>query len=193
MASDSSRPRLIAPAWAPSGALLALMLLCLPAWTAWALATPVLWHCGQSRREAALQLPLLALALPLWWWAAREAAPAGLTAVAALTALLLHARALVTVRAALGCLGLRASQLAPALMRGIGLAAACAIALSAGRAVAMPFEGLWPPAWVAALRLAGGGGAALAAGLVLVRWRPSLLGPQAMALLRRAAPAGGQT
>lgn len=195
---------LYGPAWAPSGALLALMLLCLPAWAAWALATPVLWHRGQARREATLQLPLLALALPLWWWAAREAGSAmapeaaagadnGLWAstlpVALVTALLLHARALVTVRAALGCLGLRASDFTPAMLRGAALAAACAMALSAARATAIPFEGSWPPGALAALRLLSGGGAALATGLLLVRWRPSLLGPEALALLRRARPA----
>ncbi len=217
---------LYGPAWQSSGPLLALMLLCLPAWTAWALATPVLWHAGQAALEARLQLPLLALALPLWigaalWadastpsaaqslagsdWASGAGTFIGvleagsLMPMALLTALLLHARAWRTVRAALACLGRPAARLVPAVWRGLLLAGACALALQAGRGLA---QGLAPwlliPVWAespaahAALRLLGGGAAALIAAGGLLAWRPTLLGPQALALLRRAGAVQGR-
>ena len=190
---------LYGPAWEASGALLALMLLCLPAWTAWALATPVLWHAGRPQQETTLQLPWLALALPLWVWVAGggwPSSPGPLLAVAAVTALLLHVRAWVTVRAALACLGpspARKLRLAAATRRGLALGAGCALALLAGqesaRALAVSLWGL-PPASIAGLSLAGGGVAALACAGALLLWRPALLGPQALALLRRAGLAG---
>jgi hypothetical protein len=217
---------LYGPAWHSSGPLLALMLLCLPAWTAWALASPVLWHAGQSALEARLQWPLLSLALPLWvgaalwadastasWaqsqgttdWASGAGAvigalePGSLMPMALITALLLHARAWRTVRAALACLGRPAAQLVPAIWRGLLLAGACALALEAGRGLAQGLaHGLLIPAWAespaahAALRLLFGGAAALIAAGGLLAWRPSLLGPQALALLRRASAVQGR-
>jgi hypothetical protein len=118
--------------------------------------------------------------------------------VAAVTALLLHVRAWVTVRAALACLGpspARQLRLASATRRGLALGAGCALALLAGResarALAGSLQGL-PPAAIAGLSLAGGGAAALACAGALLLWRPALLGPQALALLRRAGLAGGR-
>jgi O-antigen/teichoic acid export membrane protein len=194
---------LYGPAWQDSGALLAVMLLCLPAWTAWALATPVLWHAGRSHLEAGLQLPLLALALPLWIVTAlfgERVFGGSLLPVALLSALLLHARAWRTVRAALVCLGRPVARLAPATGRGLLLAGACALALQAGRELAQALApSLLPAAWVdapsvfAALRLFGGGAAALAAAGGLLAWRPTLLGPQALALLRRTRVAEGRS
>ncbi len=184
---------LYGPAWQQAGWLLALMLLCLPAWTVWALSTPVLWHSGQPRREASLQLPLLALALPAWWWAAQGAGrdwdPT--IAVAGVSVLLLHLRAAVTVRAALRCVGLSAERLLPSVARGGVLAAVCVLALVAAQSALAPLHALWPHTpepLLALLRLAAGAAAALVAGLVMARSVPGLLGGPARALLRRAIP-----
>ena len=104
-----------------------------------------------------------------------------------------------TVRAALACLGRPAAQLVPASWRGLLLAGACALALVAGRGLAQGLaHGLLIPAWAespaahAALRLLFGGAAALIAAGGLLAWRPTLLGPQALALLRRAGAVQGQ-
>lgn len=201
---------LYGPAWQASGPLLALMLLCLPAWTAWALATPVLWHTGRPQQEATLQLPLLLLALPLWAWAAldvpgtaladAEAHTGRLLAVAGVTALLLHARAWLTVRAALKRLGRSPARLASPTWRGLALAACCALALLAGQEAASWIAAQVSPGFAleetgvatAGLRLATGGVSALGCAWGLLAVRPSLIGPQALALLRRAGVAGAR-
>lgn len=206
--------------WTPAGTLLSLMLLTLPAWTVWALSTPVLWHSGQARREAFLQLPLLVLALPAWVWAASHIHEAGhvgganpALAVALVSALLLYARAALTLRAALACLGLRAQTLWEAAARGLALAAACGLCVWLGQAAASallvwpglsggPWTWVWtlaattptptptpiPVPVLAALRLVAAGGACLALIAWLVLRHPRLLGVQARALLRRSLP-----
>ncbi|OYU73220.1 MAG: polysaccharide biosynthesis protein, partial [Burkholderiales bacterium PBB5] len=53
-------------AWSEAGWLLAVLLLCVPAWGCLSLSTPVLWNTGRKHLEVRLQLPLLALAVPTW-------------------------------------------------------------------------------------------------------------------------------
>lgn len=180
---------LYGPAWAGSAPLLALMLLGLPAWTAWALSTPLLWHTGQAWRESTLQLPLLAAAVVAWF----VLAPRGATAVAAVSLVLVHARAAVTVAAGLRTLGLRALPLAGLLARGALLAAACGLAAWVGQSIAPSAltpapQGIALDAVTAAARLACGAMAAAAFGLGLALAFPALLGPEARDLLRRVLP-----
>ncbi|MFD0667105.1 oligosaccharide flippase family protein [Ramlibacter sp. MAHUQ-53] len=189
---------LYGPAWTPAGAVLALLLACLPAWALWGLSTPVLWHTGRRRLEARLQWPVLALALPAWWWLA----PQGLAAVAAVTALALHLRALATVRAALQALSLPGARLLPLALRGAGLALACGAGTAAGLALATVAApggagfgagdgaagGAAGGAVQAAASLALGGLGALAAAAGLVGLRPALLGEEARTALRQLRP-----
>jgi lipopolysaccharide exporter len=120
---------LYGPAWMESAWVLALLFLCLPAWTCWGLSTPVLWNSKRRHYEFLLQLPVLALAAPAWWLWARW----GIEAAAVVSALVIFARAVVIVAAALRALNLGWSAIVPDAVRGIGLAAVCAVAVLAGQ------------------------------------------------------------
>lgn len=164
-------------AWAESGLILGLLFLCLPAWAAWGVSTPILWNTGRKQLESVLQIPVLAFALPAWWFAA----PFGLRAVAAASAAVIFARAAVIVAAALRALGLRWMVLAGPLGRGLGLSAvSAAVVLGAKLLVsgmALPLVDL----------LLGSAGA-LALMLVVLAVRPQLFGDEARAVLARAVP-----
>lgn len=164
-------------AWAESAWVLAILFLCLPAWSCWGLSTPVLWNTGRRHLEYQLQIPLLALAVPAWWLYA----PAGIRGVAAVSAAVIFARALVIIAAALKALNLRWSVLAPDAARGLGLASVCAISVIAAQhataALNMP-----------AISLLAAGASASLAMLLLVGMRPQVLGPSAQAALARLAP-----
>lgn len=165
-------------AWSEAGWLLAVMFLCLPAWTCWALSTPVLWNTGRKHLEAQLQLPLLALGLPAWWLLAQHD---GLRAAVLVSAALIHGRAVLTVAAGLRALDMRWVTLLPLLLRGLLLSAWCGAATVAGQAAVA--------AWMLpAASLAVGSVAGLAAGLLVVALAPQLLGAQARLALSRVLP-----
>ena len=169
---------LYGPAWMDSAWVLALLFLCLPAWSCWGLSTPVLWNTGRKHYEFALQLPLLALAAPAWWYFATD----GIRAIAVISAVAIFARAAVIITAALRALGLRWSAIAPYGLRGIGLSVICAAAVLAGQAAVASFA-------VPLVSLAAGGGLALAAMLALVFARPQVLGHETQTALGRLIPA----
>jgi len=168
---------LYGPAWTETSWVLALLFLCLPAWTCWGISTPVLWNTGRKHLEYLLQLPLLALAFPAWWLFA----PRGIRAVAVVSALVVSARALVIIAACLRALGLRWQVLAPAATRGLGIAAACAVAVWAGQqavaTIALPVVALF----------AGASSALLVVVLVVGVW-PGLLGAESRVALARMFP-----
>src|SRR6185369_3491526 len=116
-------------AWMDSAWVLALLFLCLPAWTCWGLSTPVLWNTNRKHYEFLLPPPLAALAVPAWWLLGAE----GIRAVAIVSALVIYARAAVIITAALRALQMRWTAIFPDLVRGIGLAAVCAGAVLAGQ------------------------------------------------------------
>lgn len=165
-------------AWTEAGWLLTVMFLCLPAWTCWALSTPVLWNTGRKHLEAQLQLPLLALALPGWWLLAQHN---GLRAAVLVSAALIHGRALLTIAAGLRALDMRWLPLAPLLLRGLLLAGWCGGATVAAQA-AVASLGM-PAASLAAGSLAG-----LVAGMLVVALAPQLLGERAWLALSRVLP-----
>jgi O-antigen/teichoic acid export membrane protein len=169
---------LYGPAWMDSAWVLALLFLCLPAWSCWGLSTPVLWNTGRRHYEFLLQLPLLALAAPAWWFFA----PQGIRAVAAVSAAVIFARAVVVIGAGLRALGLSWSVLVPDALRGLGLAAVCGAAVLAGRYAVAPLT-------LPVVSLAAGGACALAAMLLLLLVRPQLLGADAQSALGRLIPA----
>lgn len=174
------------PAWTEAGWLLGLMFLCLPAWAAWGLSTPVLWNTGRKALEARVQLPVLAMAVPLWWLAA----PQGLRWAAGVSALAIHARAGTTLRAGLRALAMPASLLLPLAARGALLALSCVGAITAAHAgvaaVLAPLD--LPDATRAAASLASGAGAALLTGLAVACRLPALLGDDARWALSRVLP-----
>jgi lipopolysaccharide exporter len=168
---------LYGPAWMESAWVLAALFLCLPAWCCWGLSTPVLWNTGRKHYEFLLQLPLLALAAPAWWYFA----PQGIRAIAAVSVAVIFARALVIIAAGLRALGLSWSAIAPDALRGLGLAAVCAAAVLAGRYAVEPLD-------VPLASLLAGGASALAAMLLVLLLRPQLLGADAQNALGRLVP-----
>jgi len=169
---------LYGPAWMDSAWVLALLFLCLPAWSCWGLSTPVLWNTGRKHYEFLLQLPLLALAAPAWWLFG----PEGIRAIAAVSAVVIYARAIVIVGAALRALDLSWSAILPDALRGLGLAAVCTGAVLAGQYAVASL--MYP-----AVSLSAGGACALAAMVALVLARPQVLGSEAASALGRLIPA----
>lgn len=168
---------LYGPAWMESAWVLALLFLCLPAWCCWGLSTPVLWNTGRKHYEFLLQLPLLALAVPAWWYFA----PQGIRAVATVSAVVIFARAVVIIGAGLRALGLSWSAIVPDALRGVGLAAVCAAAVLAGQYAAAPLG-------LPVVSLLAGGFSALATLVLLLLVRPQVLGAEARSALGRLVP-----
>ena len=168
---------LYGPAWMESAWVLAVLFLCLPAWACWGLSTPVLWNTGRKHQEFMLQLPLLAVAAPLWWFIA----PSGIRGVAMVSAGVVFARAIVIVGAALNALELRWSSMGPYLLRGFALSGILALAVVAGQqavsTIAFPGIGLY-----------AGGTCAVFAMLVVLLVRPRLLGTEAQGAIARIVP-----
>jgi O-antigen/teichoic acid export membrane protein len=165
-------------AWSEAGWVMAVMFLCLPAWSCLGLSTPVLWNTGRKHLEAMLQLPVLAVALPVWWLLA----PLGIRAVVIAAAAAILVRAIVIVAVGLRALDLRWRALLPFALRGLGLGAVCALAVLAGRQVATPLD---HP--LATLIVEGCTGLGVLLALVLTR--PQVLGPEARSVLSRLIPA----
>jgi lipopolysaccharide exporter len=137
----------------------------------------VLWNTDRKHLEYMLQLPLLAIALPAWWLFA----PSGIRAVAAVSAIVIFARAAVIIFAALHALRLRWSALLGPATRGVALAAVCTGAVLAGRQLvaAFPFPGV---------ALCGGAVAALAVLFVVLAVFPQALGAETRGVLARFVP-----
>jgi O-antigen/teichoic acid export membrane protein len=167
-------------AWSETAWVLAVMFLCLPAWACWGLSTPVLWNTDRRQYEFLLQLPLLALVVPAWWFLA----PDGVRGVAIVSCAAIFARALVIVTASLRALDLRFAALAPAFARGLALSALCALATLAGQQAAASV-----PSPLVAL-VAGGSCAALAM-LAVLLLKPGALGVEARTALSRVLPVIG--
>lgn len=167
-------------AWAESAWILALLLLCLPAWASWGLSTPVLWNTGRQNHEFLLQLPLLVLAAAAWTLVAGE----GIRAVALVSAVLIVSRTGVIMAATLRALQLRWTVVMDYALRGGGLAAACGAAVVAGQQAVAPIG-------LPAVSLLAGGSCALAVMLLLLMLRPQVLGQQAKSALSNLFPALG--
>ena len=167
-------------AWMETAWVLGLMFLCLPAWACWGLSTPVLWNTGRKEYEWRLQAPLLALAVPAWWFVA----PAGVRGVAIVSVCVIVARAAVILAASLRALELRWTVLLPYAARGLALSALCAVAVLAGQqasaSLASPLAALF-----------AGGIAASVAMLAIILFKPGALGPEAQMALSRVVPGFG--
>ena len=168
---------LYGPAWSETAWVLGLLFLCLPAWACWGFSTPVLWNTGRKQYEYLLQLPILAVALPAWWFIA----PSGIRSIAIVSVLVIFARAALIITAALHALGLRWSVLLTSALRGAALAGLGAAGVIGGQelvsAVTLPGAALF----------AGGFGAAAMLLLIVAAW-PQVLGPEAQGVLARIFP-----
>jgi O-antigen/teichoic acid export membrane protein len=171
---------LYGPAWQDAGWVMAVLFFCVPAWACWGLSTPVLWNTGRKHFEVLLQLPVLAVAVPLWWYFA----PQGIRAIALASAAVIVARALIIVVAGLRALRLRPSVVLPFVGRGVALGLLCAVAVLLGREAAMS---LHHPIFT----LLCGGAFATVAMFALVAARPQVLGTEARGVLSRVIPAVG--
>ncbi|HUR87850.1 MAG TPA: oligosaccharide flippase family protein [Ramlibacter sp.] len=167
-------------AWMETAWVLAVMFLCLPAWACWGLSTPVLWNTDRKEYEWRLQMPLLLVAVPAWWFFA----PAGVRGVAIVSSCVIVARALLILAASLRALQLRWRVLLPYIGRGVALSAVCAVAVLAGQhasaSLASPL-----------IALVAGGIAASLAMLAIVIFKPDALGPEAQTALSRVVPVFG--
>jgi hypothetical protein len=140
----------------------------------------VLWNTNRKQYEFMLQLPLLALAAPAWWFFA----PGGVRGVAIVSCAVIAARALVIVTAALRALDLRWSALLPYAARGIALSLVAALATFAGQQAASSV----PHPLVA---LVAGGSCAALAMLAVLLFKPEALGAEARTVLARVLPVIG--
>jgi lipopolysaccharide exporter len=168
-------------AWADTAWVLALLFLCLPAWASWGLSTPVLWNTQRKHHEFLLQLPVLAIAAPLWW----VFAPHGIRAVALVSAGVILSRAAVIILAGCRALKLPASTVLPYIARGAGLAAVAGGAVLLGQHAVASIT-------VPGVALSAGGACALAAMLLMVGVRPQVLGREAHGAISRLFPAFAQ-
>jgi lipopolysaccharide exporter len=171
---------LYGPAWSDAGWVMAVMFLCVPAWAALNLSTPVLWNTGRKHLEVRLQLPLFLLAVPAWWLLA----PQGIRAVAVTSAIVITVRAAVIVAASLRALALSPAVLLPFAARGAALSAVCGLAVQLGRHGAASMQH-------PIVTLLAGGALGVLVVLALVAVRPQLLGPEARAVVARLVPAIG--
>ncbi|MBA2964514.1 MULTISPECIES: oligosaccharide flippase family protein [Ramlibacter] len=171
---------LYGPAWSEAGWVMAVMFLCVPAWAALNLSTPVLWNTGRKHLEVRLQLPLFLLAVPAWWLLA----PHGVRAVALASAAVIALRAAVIVGASLRALQLPATVLLPFAGRGLALALVCGGAVLLGRHGAASLNH-------PIVTLLAGATLGMLVVLALVAARPQLLGPEARAVVARLVPAIG--
>ena len=171
---------LYGPAWSDSGWVMAVLFFCVPAWACWGLSTPVLWNTGRKHQEVLLQLPVLLVAAPLWWYVA----PQGIRAIAVVSAAVVLARAAVIVCAGLRALQIRPTVLLPFVGRGLVLGGLSAAAVEVGRHAA---SSLNHPI----VTLLCGGALATFVVFVLVVARPQVLGPEARAVLSRVLPRVG--
>lgn len=169
---------LYGPAWSEAGWVMAVLFLCVPAWACWGLSTPVLWNTGRKHLEVWLQLPVLAIAAPVWWLLA----PMGIRAIAIASAVVIYARAAVIVGAGLRAVQLRPSALLPFVWRGAALALVCAAAVLLGRHGAAPLHHPF-------VTLVSGGSLCLLVVAALVALRPQMVGNEAGSVLARVIPA----
>jgi lipopolysaccharide exporter len=163
--------------WAETAGVLAVLFLGMPAYVTWGITTPVLWNTGRKHHEALLQLPVLLIgALSLYF-----ATGWGVLAAAAVASGILALRMFVVTASAFKALDLRFVELLPHLTRGVGLSAVCCICVfAANRAVGgLGYE-------VITL-----GSSVLLTGvstLIIVLWRPEVLGFHAANMLARFIP-----
>ena len=115
-------------AWQPSGTVLAILALSMPAYVTWGMSTPILWNTGRKHFETLLQLPILAAAGVAFY----NVADRGIVMFAVVAAGLLFARAVVITTAACRRLSIGPRDLVAFAIRGVAMVVLSAAATSAG-------------------------------------------------------------
>lgn len=168
---------LYGPAWRDAGGVLSMLFLAMPLYLTWALSTPVLWNTGRKHFEAALQLPMLGLAVLAYY----HFAPLGIYAVAWVTVALLACRGLVIGAAAFRALAMGFGTLAPHLARASALSAVTAAGVRVGQLLGarldMPIVSLFAAGVIALAMTAG-----------VVGLFPAILGAEAAEVVLRFLP-----
>lgn len=161
--------------WDGAGPVLGILLAGMPFYVLWGVSTPVLWNTGRRHWEAMLQLPVLVIAVLLLFFAAQK----GLLWMACVASGVFVGRALVVSAAAAHRVGVPARRALGLVARALGLWGGLAAwlwpALGAMRAQGWPAGGVLVAAvlWTLALVALGW------------RWRTSIMGADAMAVLER--------
>ena len=164
-------------AWGPAGAALRVLFLAMLAHLLLAMSTPVLWNTGRRNLEALLQAPMIFFSVPLLYVSASY----GVVGVAWAIVLVFCVRALLVGGAACRAVNLGIRDLAPDLTRGFLLSIlAVGAAFTAFLLTPVGSQSLW--------RLVSASLATATTLGLLVYWRPSVLGPNALKILRRFLP-----
>lgn len=168
---------LYGPKWVETGWILAILFLAMPAYVTWGLSTPILWNTGRKNYEFLLQLPILAVGVVAFNLYAAQ----GIHIAAAIAAGILLLRAAVIGFAATRALRISLAAFIPDLLRGVTLAAVCAVGAQLGQwltsALAHPIASLL-----------ASGSIALMLSLALIFAYPKILGVSARAMILRFAP-----
>lgn len=164
-------------AWHEAGPVLAILFLGMPGFVTWGMSTPILWNTGRAHHEVLLQLPQLPIVALAFYWVASH----GVNAIAAVASGVLVLRGAVVAVAAFKVLSLRGQVFVQSLTRGLVLSGAVSLVL-------VGVMWLLPSGWPALLRVMLEGVAALSVGLLMVGLMPSVLGPDAAAMIVRFVP-----
>ena len=168
-------------AWRESGAVFAYLACAMPAYLACALTTPVLWNTGRKWLEIGLQLPILLMAVPAFYFASER----GAASVAALAALVFGLRYLAMLMVACRAL----PDLTPKLLlaqTGRALLIIATVALPAMLVQHSTAGRGWPHWATGTCQLVTG----VSLWLVLLLAWPKWLGAPALTLLGRFTPKG---
>lgn len=100
---------LYGPGWSSAGTVLAILAVSMPAYATFGMSTPILWNTGRSHYESALQLPILVIAVFVFYnWASH-----GVVVVAFTAAGVFVGRAIAVTPVACRQLGVRLGDLSP--------------------------------------------------------------------------------
>lgn len=162
--------------WSGTAPVLAILFLATPAFIAWGLSTPILWHTERKHQEAGLQLPILLIGIGALFAVAGN----GIHVVAITTAAIVAARGVCMCVAAFRALEIPLQTALPPMLRGALLSLPAAIAAWLGISMTHGHPLL-------ALIVSSVFATALLAGIVLIR--PHWLGTDTRDMLVRFVPA----
>lgn len=163
--------------WSDAGTVLGLLFMSMPAYVIWGLSTPVLWNTGRKYYESLFQLPILVIGAFGFYFFADQ----GIQVAASVAALMLVLRSAVVGTTAFRALKLSWIELLPDVGRGILLSSLCAITVKVTQTAVSGYQ-------MPLLSLAASILTALSILLLLLFFRPQLLGVQSATMVVRFFP-----
>jgi O-antigen/teichoic acid export membrane protein len=163
--------------WSDAGTVLGLLFMSMPAYVIWGLSTPVLWNTGRKYYESLFQLPILVIGASGFYFFADQ----GIQVAASVAALMLVLRSAVVGTTAFRALKLSWIELLPDVGRGILLSSLCAITVKVTQTAVSGYQ-------MPLLSLAASILTALSILLLLLFFRPQLLGVQSATMVVRFFP-----